>query len=140
MCRKRITTHSPPARRHQAVRGDGQVWESYTCMQARTHVGRQRHCHRHMAGPCIRRPLTVCSREDSRELGSLFGVRNAARADARIIVLGTICTTTCIRHTVAGFLEGERSLTDKQQARIKCNGAGSGIGTGSSVASKASSG
>ena len=37
---------------------------------ARTHVGRQR------------RPLTVCSREDSRELGSLFGVRNAARADA----------------------------------------------------------
>ena len=71
------------ARRHQAVRGDGQVWESYTFMQARTHVGRQRPCHRHMAGPCIRSPLTVCSREDSRELWE-FGLRNAARADARI--------------------------------------------------------
>ena len=66
---------------------------------ARTHVGRQR------------RPLTVCSREDSRELGSLFGVRNAARADAMVTMV-----------TIGGDLQpgclADRLLTGLGQPQI----------------------
>ena len=29
-------------------------------LQAKTHVGQQRHCHRHMAGPCMHKTPAYC--------------------------------------------------------------------------------